>query len=466
MEVVIVGGGPGGYVAAIRAAQLGASVTLVEQGTVGGTCLNVGCIPTKSLLHSAELICQLREQGAQIGISAPNIQVDFPRVIAHKNEVSHMLAAGVESLLAHNGVKRIQGTASFIAPKTLQVSAKDGSVQTLPADRLILATGSVNAVPPIPGLRETAACIDSTGALALPSLPKTLAIIGGGVIGLEMACAYAGLGSKVTVLEMLPEVLPMMDGELTKIGLRHMKKLGITLYLETTVRSVESTSAGALLRCTDKGGSEIRVEAEKVLVAVGRRANTQQLNLEAGKVANDRGRILTNDKMETNVVGVYAVGDCVFGRTQLAHTASAMGSVAAENALGGSMQYDERTSPTCVYIWPEFAGVGPTEQQAKARGLSYRVGKFPMLANGKALILNGGEGMVKLLSDPENGRILAMHIIGPRASDLIAEGALAIQMHATLDDLISTIHSHPTVSEAVREVALSAEGRAIHIINR
>ena len=465
-KILVVGGGPGGYVAAIRAAQLGADVTVIERDRIGGTCLNVGCIPTKCLLQSAELACQLREQGPQIGITAPEIQVDFPRVMAHKDEISKMLGSGVAGLLQRNGVKRISGTASFTAPGTLQVTAPDGSVQAVTADRIILAVGSVNAEPPIPGLRETPACIDSTGALSLSALPKTLAVIGGGVIGLELACAYAGLGTRVTVVEMQPEVLPMMDSELTRIGLRHLKRMGITLHLETAVRAVESTAGGALVRCEGKDGGEIRVEAEKVLVAVGRRPNTALLNLEAGGILADRGRILTDDSMQTNVPGVYAVGDCVFGRAQLAHTASAMGETAAENALGGSARYDERTNPTCVYIWPEFAGVGPTEQQATRQGLSFRVGKFPLLANGKSLILNGGEGMVKLLSDPDSGRVLALHIIGPRASDLIAEGALAIRTGATVEDLISTIHSHPTVTEAIREAALSTEGRAIHILNR
>ena len=464
-SIIVVGGGPGGYVCAIRAAQLGADVTLVEREHLGGTCLNIGCIPTKCLLHSAELLSQIKEQGEEIGVKVTGAEIDFPQVIAHKNAVSKKLTGGIANLLKNNKVKKIDGTASFTAPGQLKVTKADGTEETLTADKIVLATGSVNAVPPIPGIRENENCIDSTGALSLEKLPESMIVIGGGVIGLEIACAYAAFGTKITVVEMMPAMLPMMDSELTRLGQRHMRKMGIEFHLETPVQSVEGCEAGVRVNCKDKKGEDVSFEAEKVLVAIGRRSNTASLDLEAGGIANDRGRILVNDKMETNVPGVYAIGDCVFGRAQLAHTASAMGEVAAENAMGLEASYDESTNPTCVYIEPECAGVGLTEEQAKARELDYIVGKFPMAANGKALILNGGEGLVKIIAEKDTKKVLGMHIIGPRATDLISEGVMAIRMGATVDDIIATIHSHPTVTEAVREAALNAEKRAIHSRN-
>ena len=461
--VIVVGGGPGGYVAAIRAAQLGASVTVVEKEHLGGTCLNIGCIPTKCLLHSAELMEDIRTQGREIGIEVEGVKVNFPQVIAHKNAVSKQLTGGIAALLKANKVAKIDGEASFTAPGKLSVKKADGTVEAMTADAIIVATGSVNAVPPIPGIKENPNCIDSTGALSLEALPKSMVVIGGGVIGLELACAYAAFGTKITVVEAMDHMLPMLDGERTKIGVAHMKKMGMEFNLECPVQSVEASPVGAKVTCRNKAGETVSFEAEKVLVAIGRKANTASLNLEAGGLNNDRGRILVNDKMETNVPGVYAIGDCVFGRAQLAHTASAMGEVAAENIMGMDAKYDESTNPTCVYIEPEAASVGLTEEQAKAKGIDYKVGKFPMSANGKALILNGGEGLVKIIAGAEYGEVLGMHIIGPRATDLIAEGALAIGGEMTLDEIIATIHSHPTVTETMRECALDALGRAVHI---
>ena len=461
-----VGGGPGGYVAAIRAAQLGAKVTLVEREHIGGTCLNIGCIPTKCLLHSAELVSEIKEQGADIGVKVSGVEVDFPQVIAHKNAVSKQLTSGVAGLLKANKVVKIDGEASFTGPKTLSVKKSDGSVEEMTADAIIVATGSVNSQPPIPGLKENPNCIDSTGALSLEKLPKSMVVIGGGVIGLELACAYAAFGTKITVVEALDHMLPMLDGDLTKIGVAHMKKMGMAFNLECPVQAVEASPVGAKVVCKNKAGGTVSFEAEKVLVAIGRKANTAMLDLDAGKLDNDRGRIKVNDKMETSVPGVYAIGDCVMGYAQLAHTASAMGEVAAENVCGHEVHYDESTNPTCVYIEPEAASVGLTEEQCKAKGIDYKVGKFPLVANGKSLIINGGEGLVKIIADAKYEEVLGMHIIGPRATDLIAEGALALRLEATVDELISTIHSHPTVTETLREAALNVEKRAIHTPNR
>lgn len=462
-SVIVVGGGPGGYVAAIRAAQLGAKVRLIEKQYLGGTCLNVGCIPTKCLLHSAELMSDIQNRGRELGVEADGVKLNFPQVIAHKNAVSKQLTGGVAVLLKANKVEKTDGEAVFTAPKRLKITKPDGSTEEATADAVIIATGSVNSQPPIPGLKDNPNCIDSTGALSLDKLPKSMIVIGGGVIGLELACAYAAFGTKITVIEALDHMLPMLDGDISKIGIEHMKKMGMEFHLECPVQSVESSPAGAKVICRDKTGKELSFTAEKVLVAIGRKPNTAGLGLEAGGIDNDRGRIKVSSRMETSVPGVYAIGDCVAGYAQLAHTASAMGEVAAENICGEPAVYDEKTNPTCVYIEPEAAAVGLTEEQAKAQGIDYIVGKFPMSANGKALILNGGEGLVKIIAGREFGEILGMHIIGPRATDLISEGALAIEGEMTVDELIATIHSHPTVTESLRECALDVMGRAVHI---
>ena len=404
--VLVVGGGPGGYVAAIRAVQLGAKVTLIEKQYLGGTCLNVGCIPTKCLLHSAELVEDIKNQGKDIGVEVDGVKVNFQQVIAHKNDISKKLTSGVAGLLKMNKVKKIDGEATFVGEKKLSVKKADGTIEEMTADAIIVATGSVNSQPPIPGLKENSNCIDSTGALSLEALPKSMVVIGGGVIGLELACAYASFGTKITVVEAMDHMLPMLDGDLTKIGVEHMKKMGMEFNLECPVQSVEPSPVGAKVVCKNKAGETVSFEAEKVLVAIGRRANTASLNLEAGKLDNDRGRIIVNDKMETSVPGVYAIGDCVFGHAQLEHTASAMGEVAAENIMGIPAVYDEKTNPTCVYIEPEAASVGLTEEQCKAQGIEYKVGKFPMSANGKALIINGGEGLVKIIADTKYGEVL------------------------------------------------------------
>lgn len=440
-------------------------VTLIEKEHLGGTCLNIGCIPTKCLLHSAELVEDIKNQGKDIGVKVTGVEVDFPQVIAHKNDISKKLTGGVRSLLKMNKVTVIDGKAAFTAPKKLSVKKADGSHEEMTADAIIISTGSVNSTPPIPGLKENPNCIDSTGALSLKVLPKSMVVIGGGVIGLELACAYAAFGTKVTVVEALDRMLPMLDADITAVGVESMKRLGVEFHLECPVQSVEPCEAGAAVICRDREGRTLRVEAEKVLVAVGRRANTASLGLEAGGIRHDRGRIIVNSRMETNVPGVYAAGDCVANYAQLAHTASAMGEVAAENIMGIDAEYDEKTNPVCVYIEPEAASVGLTEEQAKERGIDYRVGRFPMSSNGKALILNGGEGLVKIIADAKYGEVLGMHIIGPRATDLISEGALALRLEATVDELISTIHSHPTVTETLREAALNFDKRAIHTKN-
>lgn len=457
-SISIIGGGPGGYVAAIRAAQLGAEVTLVERGKLGGTCLNAGCIPTKALLHTAELYEQA-VAGAAHGVVCQPV-VDFSRVQARKQEVVDRLVGGVTRLLRSNRVTVLRGTARLTGARTVAVTTADGQT-TLTPDRLILAVGSVPVMPPIPGI-DSPQCIDSTGALALTEVPRRLLVIGGGVIGVEFATVYASLGSEVTIVELLEQILSPADAELAAIVRSGLVARGVRVLTGARVVSIADRGAAAAVEVTTDGGSEA-IEAEKVLVSVGRRADTAALGLDDVGIVHDRGRITVDASQRTNVDGVYAIGDCT-GGSMLAHVASAQGEVSAEHAMGHASAYDGRTSPACVYTNPEYAGVGLTEEQAKARGYDYVVGRFPLAANGKSLIV-AGDGMVKLIAGRRYGEILGVHMVGPRATDLIAEGALAIGLEATVDEFIGTIHAHPTVAEAMREAALAVQGRAIHVSN-
>ncbi|MCM3323555.1 dihydrolipoyl dehydrogenase [Cytobacillus kochii] len=462
-EVIVVGGGPGGYVAAIRAAQLGGRVTLIEKSKLGGTCLNVGCIPTKVLLHSADLLAEANH-AKDFGINVNVNGFDWKKVLEKKDSISSQLVNGINGLIKANKIKIINGTAQFVSPDTLSVTKVDGTKEIMGDGKIILATGSVPAIPLIPGVKENENCIDSTGALSLNEVPKSLLIIGGGVIGVEFASIYSQFGTKVTIIEALPKILPLMEEELTSLLRNKLERSGIDIYTEAKVQSVDSTPIGAKVNVEYKG-ELISFEAEKVLVAVGRRANTAELNLDKAGIENDRGRIKTNHKLETNIKNVYAIGDCL-GEVMLAHVASAQGEVAAENAMGLETFYNGKTVPSCIFTNPEFAGVGLTEEKAKEEGIDYIVGHFPLMANGKALIMNGGEGMVKVILGKEYREVLGVHILGTRATDLIAECALAIGMEATIEDLIETIHAHPTLTEAVREAALATENRAIHAINK
>lgn len=387
-KVIVIGGGPGGYVAAIRAAQLGGAVTLIEKNKIGGTCLNVGCIPTKAVLHAAELLSEAKK-AAEYGISLDVKGCDWQKVQEKKNAVTNQLVAGVTGLMKANKIKLINGEASFAARDTLTIKKADGSTETMKGDRIIIAAGSVPAVPPIPGIKENSNCIDSTAALSLGTIPKSLLVIGGGVIGIELATAYSAFGTKVTIVEALPKLLPMMDGELTASLRKMMESRGITILTNAKVQEVGKAAAGARAK-VELDGKVQEVEAEKVLVAVGRRTDTAALNLDGVGIANDRGRITVNNKMETSVAGVYAIGDCL-GKVMLAHVASVQGEIAAENALGHAACYDGKTNPSCVYTDPEFAGVGLTEEQVKEKRMPYTVGRFPLAANGKSLIMNGGD---------------------------------------------------------------------------
>ena len=462
-SVVVIGGGPGGYVAAIRAAQLGAQVTLIEKEHLGGTCLNVGCIPTKALLHAAEF-ARSAQEAAECGVQLKMEGVDWAKVLAFKDGTVKKLVGGVSSLMRGNQITVITGEAHFIKTKTLEIAMSDGSKQIMEADRIIIATGSVPAMPPIPGMAESKFVIDSTGALSLEKLPKSMAIIGGGVIGVEMACAFHAMGCEITVVEALDRLASVMDGEMTKQLASSLEKQGIRILLSHKVEKIEDKRDGAVLHLSH-GEETLTVKAAKVLCAVGRKPYTDTLTPEAGGITRERNRIVVDEYLQTGVPGVYAIGDCV-GQIMLAHTASAMGETAAENAMGAQIAYRPACVPSGIYSFPELAGVGETEEQLKERGVAYHVGRFPLAANGRSLIANGGEGLVKVLIGDELDEVLGLHILGPHATELIAEGAAAIRLESTADEVIDTIHAHPTVTEAIREAVLAAQGRAIHIPNR
>lgn len=456
--VLVIGGGPGGYVAAIRAAQLGAKVTLAERAEIGGTCLNRGCMPTKALLHSSE-VYELATNSADIGIIGRDVAVDWPRVQATRQSVSDKLTGGVRALMRANKVAVVEGEAKFTGPKTVKVGDK-----TLNPDKIIIAVGSKPVMPPIPGLKECPACIDSTACLKLDHIPESLVVIGGGVIGVELGSVYRRFGSKVSVLELQDRILPQMDGELAELAAAQLVAEGMDLRTGAKVTRVDTTTNGAAVHA-EIGGKDTVFEAEKVLVCVGRSPNLEGLGLDKAGIAVEGGFIMVDKRLETSVPGVFAVGDCS-GRLMLAHAAMAMGEAAAENAMGGEAGFDEDMSPACAYVGPEIAGVGYTEERAKELGIEYIVGRFPTSANGRSLVSGCTGGLIKVLAGPKFGEILGVHILAPSATELIEEAALAIRLEATLDELTDTIHCHPTVAEALREAALAAQKRAIHIPNK
>lgn len=456
--VLVIGGGPGGYVAAIRAAQLGAKVTLAERAEIGGTCLNRGCMPTKALLHSSE-VYELATNSVDIGIIGRDVAVDWPRVQATRQSVSDKLTGGVRALMRANKVTVVEGEAKFTGPKTVEVGGK-----TLNPDKIIIAVGSKPVMPPIPGLKECPACIDSTACLKLDHIPESLVVIGGGVIGVELGSVYRRFGAKVSVLELQDRILPQMDGELAELAAAQLVAEGMDLRTGAKVTRVDTTTNGAAVHA-EIGGKDTVFEAEKVLVCVGRSPNLEGLGLDKAGIAVEGGFIKVDKRLETSVPGVFAVGDCS-GRLMLAHAAMAMGEAAAENAMGGEAGFNEDMSPACAYVGPEIAGVGYTEERAKELGIEYIVGRFPTSANGRSLVSGCTGGLIKVLAGPKFGEILGVHILAPSATELIEEAALAIRLEATLDELTDTIHCHPTVAEALREAALAAQKRAIHIPNK
>lgn len=459
-RIAIIGSGPGGYVAAIRAAQLGAEVTIVEKGSVGGTCLNVGCIPTKAILHSGVLYQNILHDTKANGITVSGVSFDWSKVIAKKDKVVKQLVGGVRGLLKKNKVTVVEGLGRLGDGKTIVVKSEKGEETTIEYDKLILASGSRPAIPPIPGVKDNPDCIDSTAALAIDQLPKTMVVVGGGVIGIEFATAFANFGVKVQVVEATSKILPLMDEKMSADLRGYLEKDGIEIFTDAKVLEVKKNGATNDV-IVELAGEKKVFSAEKVLVAVGRRTETEDLGLDKYGIANDRGRITVNEYMETSKEDVYAIGDCV-GQIMLAHIASAMGEIAVENAMGERKVFDAKTNPSCVYTNVEFAGVGFSEGDLEKKGVSYNVGTFPLVGNGKALIENGGKGSIKVLTSKEYGEILGVHILGPRATDLIAEAALVIGLEMTADEVIETIHAHPTLAEATREAVMATEKRAIH----
>lgn len=459
-DVIVIGGGPGGYVAAIRAAQLGAQVTLVEKEYLGGTCLNVGCVPTKVLLQTAELYEEmLNSEIYGIRIDG-NVSVDWNSLQQRKEEITSQLVDGITGLLRLNNIEVVKGQASFTDKNTIDVKKEDGSIITLKSNNFIIATGSKPFTPPIKGL-DSEGVLNSTEALALKEIPKELIIIGGGVIGIEFATLFNSLGAKVTVLEMLPYILPPIDREISEIVKMKLTMEGIDIHTSAQVTHVESNN-GKLDVIAKVDNDEIRISGDKVLVSVGRRAVTEGLNLDVVGVKTSKKGIEVNNRLETNIKGIYAIGD-VTGINMLAHVASEQGIVAAENIMGIEREMDYKAIPACIYTKPEIASVGVTEEEVKKLGIEYKVGKFMLSNNSKALISNEIEGtMVKVITDTKYDEVLGMHIYGPRATDLISEGALALRLEATIDEIVTTIHPHPTVSESIKEAALSVSNIAIH----
>jgi dihydrolipoamide dehydrogenase len=455
-KVIIVGGGPGGYVAAIRAAQLGAEVHIVEKEKMGGTCLNVGCIPTKALLHTAKLYHTVQEE-ANNGLRVEGISLDWPALMAHKDAIVNRLVQGVKGLLKAHGVKTHSGRAVLKDAHKVQVVGERNV--TLDADIIVLASGSVPSKIPVPGANN-AGVIDSTAALSLPKVPKSLVIIGGGVIGTEFASLYSSFGTKVTIVEMLPEILPMVDRQIAKRVKEKLTECNIDFMLEAGLKEIMPTSKG-LSAVVQTAGKNHEVAGEYILMATGRKANIHNMGLEEVGIQTERGRIIVNEYFATSIPHIYAIGDCN-AQMMLAHAASAQGVAAVEYALGHRPFYNPKIIPSCIYTIPEAAGVGLTEDEAAAQGISYKVGLFPLMANGKSLIEGCESGLIKLIVAEKSGEILGGHIFGPRATDLIGEIGLAMNLEATVDEVIATIHAHPTMSEGIAEAALSVSGNAIH----
>ncbi len=458
-DVAVIGGGPGGYVAALRAEQLGAKVILIEKDKIGGVCLNWGCIPTKALLHSAEVLKTVQE-AATFGVVAGEPRLDWAAAQARKQEVVDQLVGGVKMLLERAGVVVLEGAARFLSPRLIEVEL-DARKEQVEARNVIVATGSLPIELPIPGLNQPGV-LDSTKALSLDELPESILIIGGGAIGVEFASLFNTLGVKVIVVEMLSRLVPTADHHLGGALEWVLNERGVEIYTEAQVTAIDGVSGKLASTVAAKDGEQ-EIETEKVLLAVGRRPNVENLGLEAAGVRYDKRKgIAVDEGMRTNVPGLYAIGDVV-GGAMLAHVASKEGVVAAENALGLDSHMDYKVVPNCIFSDPEAASVGLSEEEAQAQGYQVKIGRFPFNGNGKALIQGQPEGFVKVVAEAQYGEILGLHVVGPHASDLILEGGLALTMEATLDEIEATIHAHPTLGEALAEAVLNAEGRAIHL---
>lgn len=460
-DVMVIGAGPGGYVAAIRAAKLGLHVAVVEEDRAGGTCLNRGCIPAKAMIHAAETYRSAREAD-QFGVETGRVSFDYGKILAYKEETTDALVQGVEQLLAGNGVDRLAGKGTLLAGKKVRVTTEEKE-EVYAADHIILAAGSKPLLLPIPGM-DLPGVLTSDGLFRLQECPESLAIIGGGVISVEFATAFAGLGTKVTILEALPRLVPNLDKEISQNLKMILKKRGVDIHTSASVQEVAEEDGRYVLRFTEKE-KEQEVSARYVLCAVGRVPNTEGLFAEDALPDMERGRVLVDEKFETSIPGVYAIGDLIFGM-QLAHTASAQGTVVAEYLAGKSASVDLSVVPSCVYTDPEIASVGLTEEAAKEQGIPVRVGKFIMSANGKSLISREERGFVKILAAEESGVILGAQMMCARATDMIGELATAVANGLTAKQLLRGMRAHPTYNEGVGEALEELEGGAIHVMPR
>lgn len=460
-DVMVIGAGPGGYVAAIRAAKLGLHVAVVEEDRAGGTCLNRGCIPAKAMIHAAETYRSAREAD-RFGVETGRVSFDYGKILAYKEETTDALVQGVEQLLAGNGVDRLAGKGTLLAGKKVRVTTEEKE-EVYAADHIILAAGSKPLLLPIPGM-DLPGVLTSDGLFRLQECPESLAIIGGGVISVEFATAFAGFGTKVTILEALPRLVPNLDKETSQNLKMILKKRGVDIHTSASVQEVAEEDGRYVLRFTEKEQKR-EVSARYVLCAVGRVPNTEGLFAEDALPDMERGRVLVDEKFETSIPGVYAIGDLIFGM-QLAHTASAQGTVVAEHLAGKSASVDLSVVPSCVYTDPEIASVGLTEEDAKEQGIPVRVGKFIMSANGKSLISKEERGFVKILAAEESGVILGAQMMCARATDMIGELATAVANGLTAKQLLRGMRAHPTYNEGIGEALEELEGGAIHVMPR
>jgi len=462
-DLIIIGSGPGGYVCAIRAAQLGLKTAIIEKRqTFGGTCLNIGCIPSKALLHASDMFEEAGHGFEALGIKIGTPKLDLPAMMKHKDDTVAANVQGVAFLLKKNKVDSFIGTGSIAAPGKVLVTAADGTTQTLETTNIVIATGSDST--PLPGVTiDEKTIVTSTGALTLEKVPERMLIVGAGVIGLELGSVWRRLGTEVTVVEYLDRILPGMDDEIAKQFQRILAKQGVTFHLGSKVTKVETGKKGATVTVEPAAGGALKsIETDIVLVAIGRRPYTEGLGLEAAGVALERGKIVIDAHFRSNVAGIYALGDVVRG-PMLAHKAEDEGLAVAEIIAGkaGHVNYD--VIPGVVYTMPEISSIGKTEEELKAAGIAYAVGKFPFTANGRARATRHMDGFVKVLADAATDRVLGAHIIGAGAGDLIHEVAVLMEFGGSSEDLARTCHAHPTMSEAVKEAAMGVAKRAIHI---
>ena len=464
-DVVIIGSGPGGYVAAIRAAQLGLKTAIIEKDKeLGGTCLNIGCIPSKALLTSSDHFVFAKKEAAKHGIVLEKVGLDLPTMLGRKDKVVKMLTGGVRALMKGNKIATFQGMGTITAPGRVSIKPGEGDSQEIEAKNIVIATGSVPVE--LANMKfDGDVIVTSTEALSFEKPPEKLLVIGGGAIGLELGSVWSRLGSEVTVLEFLPRIALGFDLELANLLQRSLTAQGMIFHLETKVSAAKVENGRAIAAAT-KGGEELKFEADKVLVSVGRRAFAKGVFGEKlGVTLDDRGRVKVDEHFRTNIEGIYAIGDVIAG-PMLAHKAEEEGIACVETIAGkaGHVNYD--VIPGVIYTNPELAGVGVTEDFAKEKGMKVRIGKFPFRANGRALANEDAEGVVKFVADAETDRILGAHILAHAASELIAETVAVMEFGGSSEDLGRTVHAHPTLSEAVKEAALAVDKRAIHIGNR